>query len=188
MGMFSGIGSLSVGDRIPKLRTNEIMVLMDYDDGIGWKLIVGYPEMTKAENDSFVKGSFMSAFTVLEDTPFFLFSFDNGPWMDAPFEPRIDSSLPRFEPTLEAGTGIGLLIMSVDTKYGEIMGFRQVGLSHVLSMKLLTTMRDFQQRPAISREKYRANVERAYSIYSSSEEMLRTVNPNEIFAIIDAKK
>ena len=116
---------ISVGDKIKELATNEIMIRMSFDSSIGWKLVVGFPEIRKEENDAFIYGDLLAAFTVVMDTPFFLFSFGGGPWMDTPFEPRIDASLPSFDIQLDDGDGLGLLIMSVDTKYGEVKGFRQ---------------------------------------------------------------
>lgn len=177
---------LSVGDRVPEYLTNDILIRMDYDSVTGWKLIIGFPEMRKDENDSFIKGSLMTTLAVIKDTPFFLFSFDAGPWMDTPFDPRINPTLPPFEEIEEEGVGCSLIIVSVDTKYGEILGFRQVGLSHTLSNKILRTMREFQLRPPISRERYRRNIDAAYSVYASSEEMLRTVHPNDVFAVVRA--
>lgn len=88
---------ISVGDKIKELATNEIMIRMSFDSSVGWKLVVGFPEMRKEENDAFIYGDLLAAFTVVMDTPFFLFSFGGGPWMDTPFEPRIDASLPSFD-------------------------------------------------------------------------------------------
>ena len=70
---------------------------MDYDSVTGWKLIIGFPEMRKDENDSFIKGSLMTTLAVIKDTPFFLFSFDAGPWMDTPFDPRIFSTFSPYD-------------------------------------------------------------------------------------------
>lgn len=176
---------ISVGDKIKELATNEIMIRMSFDSSIGWKLVVGFPEIRKEENDAFIYGDLLAAFTVVMDTPFFLFSFGGGPWMDTPFEPRIDASLPSFDIQLDDGDGLGLLVMSVDTKYGEVKGFRQVGLGHGLSMKILSVMQELQQRPPITQEEHRRNIERAYRTYGLPEDMLRTVKPDEVFAIIN---
>lgn len=161
---------ISVGDKIKELATNEIMIRMSFDSSVGWKLVVGFPEMRKEENDAFIYGDLLAAFTVV---------------MDTPFEPRIDASLPSFDIQLDDGDGLGLLVMSVDTKYGEVKGFRQVGLGHGLSMKVLSVMRELQQRPPITQEEHRRNIERAYRTYGLPEDMLRTVKPDEVFAIIN---
>ncbi len=38
---------ISVGDKIKELATNEIMIRMSFDSSVGWKLVVGFPEMRR---------------------------------------------------------------------------------------------------------------------------------------------
>lgn len=52
-------------------------------------------------------------------------------------------------------------------------------------MKILSVMRELQQRPPITQEEHRRNIERAYRTYGLPEDMLRTVKPDEVFAIIN---
>ena len=174
---------LKVGEIHAKWKTNSILVRADHDE-YTWTLTVGYPDITKEEIEELQNGDVQAAFTYLNFTLFLLFKIGEIDWMDAPFEPRINPggySFPEFEP----GTGAPLVIQIVDTRTGQLKALRLVGMGNALSNNLHRVCRELEKTGiTLTPDQNAYLVNKTYAEYPTTNDMLKTVNPKNLFMLL----
>ena len=176
--------SYTIGDVIPQLKTGCDLVQMGYTDGL-WELRIGFPSITNEEVRELQFGNFQMAVSCIEESIFFLFKIGDYPWFDAPYEPRLVSPLPEFLLDFGKGTGAPLLLLAVDTNTGILKGMRMLGLGAVLTQRLHSTCSSFSHKGSLDIEDYHARLKRIYEQYASSDEMLKTVSPADVFLLLN---
>lgn len=172
-----------VGRPIPRLKTGTVVIQMHYKDPF-WELAVAYPDMTEEEVNELREGSFRMAITTIDECLFFLFSVGRIPWADAPYEPRITSEPMNYRLDFPEGEGVPLVLLIVDSNTGCLKGMRVMGLGNLLSHRIHTICRNLDRQRPLSKEKYSETVRQIYKRFPQSKDMLKTVNPGDVFAII----
>ncbi len=172
-----------VGRPIPGLKTGNVTVQMHYRDPF-WELAIAYPAMTEAEIYEMREGNFRMAITTIDDCLFFLFSVGNIPWADAPYEPRITSEPMDYRLDFPEGEGAPLVLLMVDSNTGCLKGMRVMGLGNLLSYRIHSICRNLDKQRPLDKERYDRTVEQIYKRFPHSKDMLRTVNPGDVFAIL----
>lgn len=175
---------LSVGQVIPEMQTNDVTIQMHYRDPY-WELSVGYPNITEEEIRELVYGDFHMAITQIEGLLFFLFSIGKIPWCDAPYEPRLTTKPMNYRTDFPEGEGAPLCLLVVDTATGVLKRIRVVGMGHSLSEKLHAYCREKDAERPFDVGKYDYWLSKLYNKYKTSESMLKTVNPSDIFLLIN---
>ena len=172
-----------VGEVRETWKTDGTLIRADYDEN-GWSLTVGYPDITMEEISELQDGNVQASFTVLNDTLFLLFKIGKIVWMDAPFEPRLNPGRHSF-PYFEAGKGAPLVLQIVDSHTGRLEALRVVGMGTVFSNRLHKVCRDLQKSGiTISPAQNAYLVNRTYSEYPTTNHMLKTVNPQNLFMLL----
>lgn len=169
-----------VGDVYEEFKTGDMLAIIDYMEGSGWLLAVGYPNMTDQEVVMFSSSTLQSAFTVINDRLFLLAKFGSFPWLDTPFEPARYPN-PQNYPYFEDGKGINLTVLVVNTATGMVRHIRVVGLSNPMSNHLHAVCRDMDKRHRpFDNLVYEREVKEIYDRYPSSDAMLRSAKKEDI--------
>lgn len=175
-----------VGQEIQKFKTGVTHMQIHYADPC-WTLVVGFPGITQQELDEIQAGDLQIGFTVISGDLFFLYKLGQIPWADTPYEPRLTQEpMDYFEPD-GPGLGASVIVMAVDTSTGVIKGMRMCAIGYGQTCRLHQFCREKdKQRPftAADLAAYHSRVEETYRKHPTSEAMLRTMNPNNFFAII----
>lgn len=128
------------------------------------------------------------AITQINGALFFLFSFGNIPWCDAPYEPRVSSVSLDYPDIDESGQGAPLLVLISDSATGELKAMRMVGMGHILTNRLHAICRQLDSQRPLNQESYRWNIQKIYKKFPRSDMMLKTVDPIDVFVVMDLEK
>lgn len=137
-------------------------------DDSGILIIVHYGKPTKAEIDAFdTKNDLHFGYFNQNGVFFFLLKPGNLPWMDAPFNPRLQSrfSMPKAIPD---GFGISLTIVLADSDTGEIKAVRYGGLNTELSRSIAKDL-DAVYDANMPNARYTELIVEAYTRYNTLE-------------------
>ena len=175
--------SYEVGKIILELKTGIDMVQIHYREPF-WELAIAYPGITETEINELTTGNFRMAITTIDECLFFLFSVGRIPWSDAPYEPRISKEPMNYSINFPKGRGVPLVLLMVDSNTGCLKGMRVMGLGNLVSTRIHTICRTLENQRPLDKVKYHATVEQIYKRYPHSEDMLKTVKPGDVLAII----
>ena len=177
------MGYYKVGEIIPELKTGIEIAQIHYRAPF-WELAVAYPGITEAEINELTTGNFRLAITTIDECLFFLFSVGRISWADAPYEPRISKEPMDYRINFPKGSGVPFVLLLADSNTGCLKGMREMGLGDIMSTRIHTICRNLERHRPLDKVKYHATVEQIYKRYPHSEDMLKTVKPGDVFAII----
>ena len=106
---------------------------------------------------------------------FLLFKFGNQPWCDAPFHMHIKGEFKGQIPEdYKPGSFLSLIVILVDSSGNRntAIGFRDITFRQEFSRRLVEAGKTQIANP-ISRHDYEKEILRTYSLYPSSEDMVR---------------
>lgn len=176
--------NLHVGGVIKRMATGTSIIEMQYEEP-SFVLYIGHPGITNEEVYEIQHGDVQMALSIINgEALFFLFATGKMPWADAPFEPNLAGPQERMEP-FEDGTGVPVVIVAVDTNNGMVKAMRIISLTTKMSNRLVAFYNRRRSEP-FDRMRYHKLVNAIYNAYSSSEQMLSTVNPEMLIIIAGA--
>ena len=157
----------SVGQVIPEFKGRSEGVMFDLTDA-GALMVVFFNSPTESEVKQFDTDSpfeirFMSIWNVIMLTV----KIGNLNWMDAPYSVHLSQNL-TIMPVIDDGNGIGLTLMLVDCRTGEIKSIRLLGLSTKFSAELCKEI-DKQRETSFNRTEYDLTLGRLYAVYPTKK-------------------
>ena len=178
------VETYQIGQVFPEFITGTNTIRMKYK-GDAWELGVAFPEITNSEISSLLYGDISSAITVIDGLLFFLFRIGQNFWWDTPYEPRFLSAPSYYRENYESGTGAPLILLIMDSTTGELKKMRMVGLGTSLTIRLHSICNLLDIRRPIDKAAYDKQLAAIYKKYASSEDMLKTVKPTDIFVLVN---
>lgn len=168
-----------VGQFVDKFRYHPEGVQFDISDD-GATMLVFFQNPTLEEIEQFKSGKlFEIRFTELYGVIMITVKIGNLNWMDAPYTPHLSQNLTKFQIPNE-NQGLGLTLILVDAKTGEIKHIRLLGLSEWFTKQLFGVVMEHKTNE-FDKENYDNSINRIFSTYQTSQ----IVNLSKIYCKIN---
>ncbi len=156
-----------VGQVVDSLKHHSEGVHFDIDDD-GATMVVFFQSPTSEEIEQFKSGKkFEIRFTEIYGVIMITAKIGNLNWMDAPYTPHLSKNLTKFQ-LPDAGHGLGLTLILVDTITGEIKHMRLLGLSERFTKRLFGVAMTHKVKP-FDKMEYNNSINRIFSSYQTNQ-------------------
>lgn len=156
-----------VGQIVDSFKYHSEGVQFDISDN-GATMLVFFQSPTMEETEQFKSGkSFEIRFTELYGVIMITVKIGNLNWMDAPYTPHLSPNLTKFQIPNE-NQGLGLTLIFVDAKTGEIKHIRLLGLSERFTKQLFGTVMEHKTK-GFNKENYNDSLNRIFSTYQTRQ-------------------
>lgn len=163
----SKFGCFRVGQIVPEFKGRQEGIVFDLaDDGASMKVFFNSPteyEIKQFDTDSPFEIRFLSIWSVIILTV----KIGNLNWMDAPYSVHLSQNLTSM-PVIDDGNGIGLTLILVDSRTGEIKHIRLLGLSTKFSVALCREI-DRQKETPFNNTEYNYVLQQLYAAYPTKK-------------------
>lgn len=137
-------------------------------DDSGATLLVFFNNPTPEEIEQFKSESpFEIRFVTLKNIMMMNTKIGNLAWMDAPYTPHLSKGLSKFTMP-SAGEGLGLMLMLIDARTGEIKTMRLLGLSEKFTRKFFADAMEIKMKE-FDEQQYRRSLSDIYRGYSTEK-------------------
>lgn len=156
-----------IGQTIDVFKYHPEGVKFDISDQ-GATMLVFFQDPSKGEIEQFESGkAFEMRFTELYGVIMITVKIGNLNWMDAPYTPHLSPDLTKFQ-IPDKNQGLGLTLILVDAKTGEIKSIRLLGLSENFTRQLFGAVME-QKTKEFSRTDYNNALNRIFAIYQTKQ-------------------
>lgn len=156
-----------VGQVVNNFKYHSEGVQFDISDE-GATILVFFQSPTMEEIEQFKSGkAFEIRFTELYGVIMITVKIGNLNWMDAPYTPHLSPNLTRFQIPNE-NQGLGLTLIFVDAKTGEIKHIRLLGLSERFTKQLFGTIMEHKTKE-FDKANYNNSLNRIFSAYQTNQ-------------------
>lgn len=156
-----------IGQVVDNFKYHSEGVQFDISDE-GATMLVFFQSPTMEEIEQFKSGkAFEIRFTELYGVIMITVKIGNLNWMDAPYTPHLSPNLTRFQIPNE-NQGLGLTLIFVDAKTGEIKHIRLLGLSERFTKQLFGTVIEHKVKK-FNKTEYINSLNKVYATYQTNQ-------------------
>ena len=159
----------AVGECIEEFKGRSDGAVFDIRDD-GAILLLFLRDPTEKEIESFKQDrNFEMRFVEEEEYIFMVFKAGDLSWMDAPYNPRLSINLTKFDLPENKNIGLGLTIMLIDTRTGEVKHMRLIGMTFDFTIKLIDAINKIMSKSYSGRNVVDEDIRKVMFKYTSRD-------------------